>query len=180
MRIGKWWAALGLALAMVPGLAWADFEGRVVRVSDGDTVNVLRELADGSKEQVRVRLASIDAPERRQAFGTRSSQLLAELVFDRNVLVEEQGRDRYGRVIGVLHVDGTNANQQMVRAGLAWAYRQYLNDSTMVRLETGARRARRGLWADADAVAPWEFRRAQSERQKAQRQARAAAAAAVP
>lgn len=180
MRIGKWLQALGLALVVVPGLAWADFDGRVVRVSDGDTVNVLREHADGSKEQVRVRLASIDAPERRQAFGTRSRQLLAELVFDRTVRVEEQGRDRYGRVIGVLHVDGSNANQAMVRAGLAWAYRQYLNDSTMVRLETGAKRARRGLWADADAMAPWEFRRAETARQKAEREARAAAAAASP
>ena len=175
--MGMWKRALVLALCMVPGLVLADFEGRVVRVSDGDTVSVLREHPDGSKEQVRVRLASIDAPESRQAFGTRARQQLAELVFDRQVLVQEQGRDRWGRVIGVLQVDGNNANQAMVRAGMAWAYRQYLNDSTMVRIEIGAKRAGRGLWVDKDAVAPWEFRREVRAQQKAAREARAAAAA---
>ena len=162
-----------------PALAWADFDGRVVRVADGDTVTVLREHSDGRKEQVRVRLSSIDAPERRQAYGTRSRQHLAGLVFDHHVRIEEQGSDRYGRVIGVVHVDGRNANQEMVRAGMAWAYRQYLNDSTMLRLETGAKRAGRGLWADGDAKAPWEFRRSEAARRKAERQAREQAAAAA-
>lgn len=165
------------ALLVLPVVARADFQGRVVRVSDGDTVTVLRQGSQGP-EQVRVRLASIDAPERRQAFGNRSRQHLAELVFDRRVTVLEQGSDRYGRTIGVIEVDGGNANQQMVRAGLAWAYRQYLNDSVMLRLETQARRARRGLWADDDAIAPWEYRRQQAARRKAEREAREGAAAA--
>ena len=173
------WKAVVVGLCLLPGLAWADFHGRVVRVADGDTVTVLRDHGDRN-EQVRVRLASIDAPERRQAFGTRSRQHLAELVFDRQVLIQEQGRDRYGRVIGVIHLGGLNANQEMVRAGMAWAYRQYLNDSTLLRLETGARRAGRGLWADKDAQAPWEFRRSEAARRKAEREARAQAAAASP
>lgn len=167
------------AWLLLPVVAWADFQGRVVRVSDGDTVTVLRQHGE-AMQQVRVRLASIDAPERRQAFGNRARQYLAELVFDRQVTVIEQGSDRYGRTIGVLELDGVNTNQEMVRAGLAWAYRQYLNDSAMVRLETQARRAGRGLWTDTDAIAPWEFRRQETARRKADREAREAAAAASP
>ena len=170
-------AALVAACWLLPAVAWADFEGRVVRVADGDTVTVLRPDGDSFK-QVRVRLSSIDAPERHQAFGTRSREHLAQMVFERHVRVEEHGSDRYGRVIGVLHVGGVNANQAMVSAGYAWAYRQYLNDSAMVRLETQARRAGRGLWSEPDAVAPWDFRRSEAARRKAEREAREAAAAA--
>lgn len=180
MRKTFFWTMLLAGMCGWPALAWADFDGRVVRVADGDTVTVLREHADGRKEQVRVRLSSIDAPERRQAYGTRSREHLAKLVFDRQVRIEEQGSDRYGRVIGVVHVDQVNANQEMVHAGMAWAYRQYLNDSAMLRLETGAKRAGRGLWADKQAVAPWEFRRNEAARRKAEREAREQAAAATP
>ena len=183
MRKALWWKGVVAAVCLLPVTAWADFNGRVIRVADGDTVTVLRDHGD-RKEQVRVRLSSIDAPERRQAYGNVSRQYLAQLVFDRQVRIEEHGTDRYGRVIGVVHVDQHNANQEMVRAGLAWAYRQYLNDSSMLRLETGARRAGRGLWADTDAQAPWEFRREQAARRKAEReahqQAREQASAATP
>ena len=126
------------------------------------------------------RLGMVDARRGGRGRGQASRQHLAELVFDRQVLIQEQGSDRYGRVIGVIHLGGLNANQEMVRAGMAWAYRQYLNDSTLLRLETGARRAGRGLWADKDAQAPWEFRRSEAARRKAEREARGQAAAASP
>lgn len=161
-------------LCLVPGLALADFSGRVVKVADGDTVTVLRTV-DGQNTQVRVRLASIDAPEKNQAFGTRSREHLSQMVFGKIVTVEEQGSDRYGRTIGVIHIGERNANREMVQQGLAWAYRQYLNDSTLMRVESSARRARRGLWADKEPVAPWDFRRNQAAERKARREAAAAA-----
>lgn len=164
-----------LLLCLLPALAWADFGGKVVKVADGDTVTVLR--TDGARpEQVRVRLSSIDAPEKRQPWGTRSRQLLSDLVFDRQVRVEELGTDRYGRTIGVVHVGRLNANREMVRQGLAWAYRQYLNDSALLQVEAAARRARRGLWADPSPVAPWDFRRQQAAERAARRAAQAPAA----
>lgn len=164
-----------LLLCLLPALAWADFGGKVVKVADGDTVTVLR--TDGARpEQVRVRLSSIDAPEKRQPWGTRSRQLLSDLVFDRQVRVEELGTDRYGRTIGVVHVGRLNANREMVRQGLAWAYRQYLNDSALLQVEAAARRARRGLWVDPSPVAPWDFRRQQAAERAARRAAQAPAA----
>lgn len=178
MRKSAVWKVVVLGLWALPAVAWADFDGRVVRVADGDTVTVLRDHGD-RKEQVRVRLSSIDAPERRQAFGTRSREHLAQMVFDQQVRIEEHGTDRYGRVIGVVHIGQVNANQEMVHAGMAWAYRQYLNDSAMLRLETAAKRAGRGLWVDRQAQAPWEFRRSEAARRKAEREAREQAAAAA-
>lgn len=149
-----------LALCLgISGHAAADFSGRVVKVADGDTVTVL----DAGKQQVRVRLASIDAPEKRQAFGTRSQQHLSTLVFGKDVQVIEQGRDRYGRTIGVLRVGNSNINRAMVSAGLAWAYTDYLNDKAMPGYEQRARQARRGLWADPAPVPPWQFRRDEAE-----------------
>ena len=157
-----------------PG-AWADFTGRVVKVAGGDTLTVLREV-NGQKEQVQVRLSSIDAPETTQAYGTRSRQLLSDLAFDRVVRVQEHGKDRYGRTLGVIHVGELNANREMVRQGLAWAYRQYLNDSALLRIESAARRAGRGLWADADPIAPWDHRRNEAVGRKARKDTAGAAA----
>ena len=87
----------------------------MVAILDGYTINVLVD-----RHPVRVRLAQIDAPEKRQAFGTRSRQALAELVFRQSVRVAETGRDRYGRVIGTVYLGNVDVNAQMVREGMAW------------------------------------------------------------
>src|SRR5688572_4481831 len=84
-----------LAAAAAACNALADFTGRVVKVSDGDTLTVLV-----NKTQIRVRLDGIDAPELGQAFSKRSRQSLAQLCAAKDALVGEHGRDRYGRTIG--------------------------------------------------------------------------------
>lgn len=147
-------AFVAFALLALSGSAWADFSGLVVRVLDGDTIEV---LFDG--RAVRIRLAEIDAPEKNQAFGTSSKQTLASMVFRRTVTVVESGPDRYGRTLGVIFIDGMNVNAAMVEQGMAWAYRQYVTDKSLFQLETQARAARRGLWADPAPVEPWLFRR---------------------
>jgi len=102
------------ALLAFAGLAHAELVGPVVAIQDGDTIDVLV-----NRQPVRVRLAQIDAPEKRQAFGTRSRQALAELVFRQSVRVAETGRDRYGRVIGTVYLGSVDVNAQMVREGTA-------------------------------------------------------------
>ncbi|MBS1943301.1 MAG: thermonuclease family protein [Bacteroidetes bacterium] len=134
--------------------AWAEFSGQVVAVLDGDTIDVLVD-----RQPVRVRLAQIDAPEKRQAFGTRARQALAAMVFRQPVTVDEAGQDRYGRVLGTVYTAGVNVNAAMVSQGMAWVYRQYVKDKTLYPLEADARRQRLGLWADAEPIAPWEYRK---------------------
>ena len=100
------------------------------------------------------------APEKRQAFGKASKRAASDLSFGKDVLVEEYGRDKYGRTLGeVILPDDRSLNREMVRKGHAWQYRKYSNDDTLERLEGDARRSRRGLWQDDDAVPPWEYRK---------------------
>jgi micrococcal nuclease len=136
------------------------YTGKVVGVSDGDTVSVMRQYGNGRREQIRVRLHGIDAPESRQAYGSKAKETLSGLVFDRQVRIEERDVDGYGRTVAVLWIGSSNVNIEMVRLGMAWHYRQYApNDRQLAQAETEARRARRGLWADRSPVPPWDFRR---------------------
>lgn len=130
------------------------FHGKVVGVSDGDTISVMR---DGREEKVR--LNGIDAPEKSQAFGTRAKQFTSSLVFGRMAGVYYQKRDRYGRILGNVVVDGKDLSRELLKAGLAWHYRQYSRDSKLQALEDQAHAARRGLWRDEDPTPPWQFRK---------------------
>ncbi|MGE3537788.1 MAG: thermonuclease family protein [Candidatus Tectimicrobiota bacterium] len=133
------------------------FTGPVVGVSDGDTRSVLQ---DGTA--VNIRLHGIDTPERGQPFGSQARQRTSALAFQQIVTVLVVApADRYGRVVGeVLLPDGRSLNQELVKAGLAWWYRQYApKDTTLAQREAAARQARLGLWADAQPVPPWDWRR---------------------
>jgi len=148
------WAGVG-ALAIAAACGAAPAGDRVVAVHDGDTVTVLR-----GREQVRVRLACIDAPEHGQAFGTRARRQLGELIMGRAVALQVIDRDDYGRTVARVLLDGEDVNLAMVRSGLAWHYRHHCpDDRALAEAEAEARDARRGLWADAQPQAPWEWRR---------------------
>lgn len=133
---------------------------KVVKVTDGDTVHVL----DQSKERHKIRLGGIDAPERKQAFGRKSTQNLADMIAGAMIEVKYDKRDRYGRIVGKLLKDGQDINLQQVKDGYAWHYKKYQNEqSTLDRTlyssaETTARKKRIGLWS-VPAIAPWEYRR---------------------
>ncbi len=135
--------------------------GKVVGIADGDTLTVL----DARNTQHRIRLSGIDAPESRQAFGTRSRQHLADLVFGKQVTVEYEKQDRYGRTLGKVLVDGRDANLEQITAGFAWHYKYYENEQplgdrkTYAESEVEARAAKRGLWVDPNPTPPWDFRR---------------------
>lgn len=152
---------LVLMAALWSGLVLSgELVGQVVGVTDGDTITVL----DDQHIQHKIRLAGIDAPEKAQAFGQRSKEHLASLVFGRRVLIEAEKQDRYKRTVGKVVIDGRDANLAMVVAGLAWHYKKYQGEqSSSDRLlysdaERGAREVRRGLWQDADPTAPWDWR----------------------
>lgn len=125
----------------MPGTA-ALIVGLVVAIADGDTLTVLNE----DFQQVKIRLAEIDAPEKKQPFGTRSRQSLGELCHDK-------------RIVGRVSCAGVDANAAQVRRGMAWVYDRYAKDKTLYRLQDEARSSGRGLWAGRNPVAPWEWRR---------------------
>jgi len=146
--------ALIVCLFTVFVFAADSFTGKVVGITDGDTIKVLK---DG--KEVKVRLDGIDCPETGQAFGKRAKQFASDMVFGKEVKVKSKGLDKYGRTLGeVILPDGKSLNRELIRAGLAWWYRQYSQDSTLGVLESEAREERIGLWADADPIAPWDYR----------------------
>lgn len=133
------------------------FEGKVIGIKDGDTFEI---LYDSIPE--RVRLAEIDCPEKSQAFGKNARQYASDLCFGKTVTVTSDGkRDRYGRVVGTITTrEGVNVNEELVKAGLAWHYKQYSKSTTLDGIEQRARDKKLGLWADKDPFAPWEWRKA--------------------
>lgn len=145
-----------LATLLLLASATLALEGQVVAVADGDTLTIL----DGSKQQHRVRLSEIDAPEKGQPFGTRAKQALSDLCFGRVAEVRDTSADRYGRVVGAVYCDGRTANAELVRQGFAWVYVQYARrGSELFDMERDARDAKRGLWADPNPLPPWDWRR---------------------
>ncbi len=167
---------LGFVLALgfcFPALA--DFTAKVIGVSDGDTITVLRD-----KEQVKIRLAGIDAPEKAQAFGNVAKQQMSDLVFGKEVRVEDRKKDKYGRTISRVWVAPAecvdidcpktfDTGMALLTLGLAWHYKKYAKEQPEEEreeysfAETEARGKRVGLWADADLVPPWEWRNKKSE-----------------
>ncbi|MGE3537309.1 MAG: thermonuclease family protein [Candidatus Tectimicrobiota bacterium] len=113
------------------------------------------------KRRDKNRALRLPNPESKQAFGTRARQFAGELVFNQAVTVRVRETDHYGRLVAeVLLPDGRSLSQELVRAGMAWWYRQYApHDTTLQRLEEEARMAQRGLWSDPHAVPPWEWRK---------------------
>lgn len=145
-------------------IAFADeLQGRVVAIADGDTITVL----DASETQHKVRLKSIDAPERAQAFGQASKRNLSAIIFGKLVTVEFSKRDRYGRIIGRVLLDGQDICLAQVASGYAWHYTEYEREQSpserkaYAEAEAEAREQKRGLWRDPSPVAPWEYRREQ-------------------
>lgn len=129
----------------------------VVAVADGDSLRV-RCGEPGSYEQISVRLAEIDAPERKQHFGERSKQSLSSLCYRRWAEVRPINKDRYGRTVARVRCRGEDASASQVQRGMAWAYTKYLTDPRIRILETEARSRRVGLWGDGAPTPPWEFR----------------------
>ena len=144
-----------LALLCVPAALAETFNAKVIAVLDGDTLLVLR---GGAK--VKVRMANIDAPEKDQAFGMQSRQSLADMVFKKQVSISSQAVDQYGRVVGLVTLDGRNVNEEQVKRGMAWEYSHFHSDKGYIALQKTAQQSRSGLWSQGNPQAPWLWRKA--------------------
>lgn len=157
IRSSRIWKLLLLVqiLLLLPLLACAtSFSGMVVKVSDGDTIEVMQ---DGRVEKVR--LSGIDCPEEKQSFGREAKRFTSGLAAQKIVTVKVETTDRYGRTVGeVVLPDGKSLNRELVSAGYAWWFRKYSSDTTLGQLESKARASRLGLWTDSNPVPPWEWR----------------------
>ncbi len=157
----------------------ARLEGRVIKVTDGDTLILLVD-----KTRYEVKLAGIDAPEEGQPYGEEAKQALSVKVFGKTIKVLPQGKDYQKRTLGVVYLDGC-INAQLVKEGWAWHYVLFSNSKVLAKAEQEARKAKAGLWAGPKAIPPWEWRRTQRakparEKAKAGPEAKAEAAQTAP
>lgn len=135
----------------------AAFNSHIISITDGDTLTALT----AKHQQIKVRLYGIDAPEKKQPWGQRSRESLAQLCFDKDADLDVSGHDRYGRTVAVVTCADVNANEVQIGRGMAWVYPQYCKRGFCQEwrfLEGMARENHFGLWADPDPVAPWEWR----------------------
>jgi endonuclease YncB( thermonuclease family) len=147
---------LFLVSALAPAIAFAG-TCKVIDVSDGDTFTCYTQ----DDEQVKVRLAEIDAPEMNQPYGNLSKQSLYRLISSEMVKLDVQDTDQYGRSVArVKRVDGLDVNAEQIRLGAAWVYPKYLKDKSLLALETEAKTRYLGIWAQptSDQTPPWEWR----------------------
>ncbi len=163
---------IAVLLLTFSGSAFADINGKVVAVTDGDTIKVL----DSNNVQYKVRLTGIDAPEKSQPFGNASRNYLASMVAGKNVRIESSKTDRYGRVLGKVWVQPSdcpscgktlNANHAQILSGMAWWYRYYAKDQSpedrgrYESAENEAKKRKLGLWSESNAIPPWAWRKGQ-------------------
>ncbi len=160
-------SAISFSLSFLLLLASSTFAwtGKVVGVSDGDTIKVLH---DG--KQVKIRLYGVDTPEKAQAWGQKAKKFTASFVAGRIVDIEPVATDRYGRTVALVYVDGRLLQTELVSSGSAWVYRNYCKRQplcgNLIALEAQARESRIGLWSDPHAQPPWEWRRGKKSGKK--------------
>jgi len=127
---------------------------QVIGIADGDTLTLLVD-----QKPVKIRLANIDAPEKKQPFGQRSKQSLSNMCWGKDAEYAAQTIDRYKRTVALVYCDGTLVNRSQVAAGMAWVYPKYNKDAALPAMEQAARMTGLGLWADVAPVPPWEWRK---------------------
>jgi endonuclease YncB( thermonuclease family) len=134
--------------------------GIVIGITDGDTITLLEH-----RTHYKVRLAGIDAPEKKQAFGTASKKSLSDLVYNKQVDVDWHKHDRYGRIVGKVLVEGVDTNLEQIKRGMAWYYKKYKNELVFedrlgyLLAQENAEAEKIGLWFDKQPTPPWDFRK---------------------
>ena len=137
--------------------------GKVVAITDGDTFKLLTK----DSTLIKVRLANIDCPERKQPFSKKAKQFVSDAIFSKTVTLKVLKKDRYRRYISnVIYDDSLSLSHELVKKGLAWHYKKYSKDSLLQALEDEARKNKLGLWQDKNAMAPWEWRNLKKKKTK--------------
>jgi len=154
---------LMLLYLLFPVFLYSQTTGKVIKISDGDTITL---LLKGNRQR-KLRLAEVDCPENGQAFGKNAKQFTSAQVFGKTVSFVETTTDRYGRSIAkVYYDDGKYLSRELIKAGMGWWYFSYSKDPSLGKLQDTARQKKKGLWQDIKAVAPWEYRKTKLELRK--------------
>ena len=136
---------------------WADdsVEGKITRIIDGDSILV----TDTKSVEYEVQLEGIDAPELKQDFGKESTEGLTKLLKGKTVRLTWKSKDNFERLLAQVYDGEKHINMEMIKSGMAWHFKRYNKDETLAKAESGAKEAKKGLWATESPVAPWDYRK---------------------
>lgn len=152
-----------LLYVLFPLFLFSQTTGKVIKISDGDTITLLLK----GNQQKKIRLAEVDCPENGQAFGKNARQFTSAQVFGKTVSFVETTTDRYGRSIAkVYYDDGKYLSRELIKAGMGWWYFSYSKDASLGKLQETAQQKKIGLWQDSNGIAPWEYRKIKRELRK--------------
>lgn len=147
-----------LLLLLIPALNFSQIlSGKIVAIKDGDTVVVL----DSLNNQITLRLAEVDCPEKNQPFGTKAKQFTSNQVYLKTIKYVVTDTDRYGRSIAMIYYDSDNKylSAEIIKAGMGWHYKRYSTSKELATFQEKAKQNKIGLWIDNDPIEPSEFRR---------------------
>ncbi len=136
------------------------YTGKVVKISDGDTFTILLD----NKQQMKIRLHGVDCPEKGQDFGAVAKEYISSLIAGKSVTILPTKKDRYGRTVAIVKVDTTNVNESLLRAGLAWHYKEYDKTQHWADLEHQAQHHHRKIWSAKNPTPPWQWRKRKKAR----------------
>lgn len=126
--------------------------GKVIAIIDGDTYDILLP----GNEKVRIRMEGIDAPEKGMPFYKTSKKYLSDLCFKKEVTLQVTGKDKRGRTLAFSYIDDSiELSHEMIKAGLAWHYKEYNTDTDLSELEIKARNSKIGIWSNENPMPPW-------------------------
>jgi micrococcal nuclease len=154
---------ISAAVFFISAFIFSQTTGKVIKINDGDTVVVL--LAGNRQETLR--LAEVDCPENSQAFGKNAKQFTSTQVFGKTITFYNLGKDRYGRTIaGIFYDHDKYLSREIIKAGFGWWYFKASKNAELLKLQDEAKTKKLGLWADRQAVSPWDFRKEKNKKKK--------------
>lgn len=143
-----------LVLLLIPSMLFSQLKGKVIRVKDGDTIVLLK-----NKEQFVIRLSDIDCPEMGQPYSNKAKDFVLKKVAGKFVEIIIKGKDRYGRIIGLVKYKNKILNEELLKNGLAWHYKYFSKDLRFSQLEKYARQKKIGLWKEKNPLEPYLWRK---------------------
>ncbi len=156
----RYWVFI-ISFLLITTCVFGQLKGRIIGVSDGDSVSLL----DENNQVFKIRLHGIDAPEKKQDYGSVSKNFIGDMIYDKYVWVKTNGVDRYGRTIGIIYLnekmEGQSINEKSLENGMSWHYKKYDKNVVWAALEVKARESKLGLWNMPNPIAPWSFRGSQ-------------------
>lgn len=148
-------------LLFISTLIFSQTKGKIIKIKDGDTVVVL--LAGEIRETLR--LADVDCPENSQAFGKNAKQFTSSQIFGKTVTFYRTGKDRYKRTVAkIFYGNEKYLSAEIIKAGFGWWYFKASKNIELQEFQNQAKTNKLGLWADDNAMSPWDFRK--SKRKK--------------